>query len=105
MTDQSPEIDDHSGVETTGHEWDGIRELNNPLPRWWLYIFYACIAIAAVYWVLMPAWPGLPGMQGATPGVLHAVRPREGARRNRGDGAMAALRSAPNWPRSMPKRS
>ncbi len=33
-------IDDVSGVETTGHEWDGIRELNNPLPRWWLWTFY-----------------------------------------------------------------
>ncbi|MBI1362278.1 MAG: cytochrome-c oxidase, cbb3-type subunit III [Alphaproteobacteria bacterium] len=72
MTDHSPEIDNHSGVETTGHEWDGIRELNNPLPRWWLYLFYACIAFAFGYWVLMPAWPGLPGMSGATPGILHA---------------------------------
>lgn len=55
------EIDEHSGVETTGHEWDGIRELNNPLPRWWLYIFYATIAWSVVYWVLMPAWPGITG--------------------------------------------
>jgi cytochrome c oxidase cbb3-type subunit 3 len=35
MTDPSSEIDSHTGVETTGHEWDGIKELNNPLPRWW----------------------------------------------------------------------
>ena len=35
------EKDTFSGRETTGHEWDGIRELNTPLPRWWLYIFYA----------------------------------------------------------------
>ncbi|MES2721869.1 MAG: cytochrome-c oxidase, cbb3-type subunit III [Pseudomonadota bacterium] len=53
------ETDEHSGVETTGHEWDGIRELDNPLPRWWLYIFYGCIVIAAIYWVLMPSWPGV----------------------------------------------
>ncbi|RXF73184.1 cytochrome-c oxidase, cbb3-type subunit III [Hansschlegelia zhihuaiae] len=46
-----------SGVDTTGHEWDGIRELNNPLPKWWLYIFYASIAWAVVYWIVMPAWP------------------------------------------------
>ncbi len=52
-------IDDHSGVETTGHEWDGIRELDNPLPRWWLWTFYASCLCAVVYWVLMPAWPGL----------------------------------------------
>ena len=43
--------------ETTGHEWDGIRELNKPLPKWWLYTFYACIVWAIGYWLLMPAWP------------------------------------------------
>jgi cytochrome c oxidase cbb3-type subunit 3 len=51
------ERDEISGTETTGHEWDGLKELDTPLPRWWLYIFYATIAIAVVYWVLMPAWP------------------------------------------------
>jgi cytochrome c oxidase cbb3-type subunit 3 len=51
------EKDSVSGVETTGHEWDGIKELNTPLPRWWLYVFYACIAWAVVYWVFFPAWP------------------------------------------------
>lgn len=55
------ETDDHSGVETTGHEWDGIKELDNPLPRWWLWAWYGCIAWAVVYWVLMPAWPGVSG--------------------------------------------
>ncbi|HEX2817542.1 MAG TPA: cytochrome-c oxidase, cbb3-type subunit III [Phenylobacterium sp.] len=61
-------IDEPTGVETTGHEWDGIRELDNPLPRWWLWTWYACIAVAVVYWVLMPAWPGLHGY---TKGILH----------------------------------
>lgn len=70
MTGQSPEIDPHSGVETTGHEWDGIKELNNPLPRWWRFIFWATVLFAIVYWILMPAWPALPGMQGNTTGVL-----------------------------------
>jgi cytochrome c oxidase cbb3-type subunit 3 len=55
------EIDEPTGVETTGHQWDGIKELNNPLPRWWLIVMWICIAWAAVYWVLMPAWPGLTG--------------------------------------------
>ena len=37
------EIDAVSGVETTGHSWDGIKELNNPLPRWWVWTFYATV--------------------------------------------------------------
>ncbi|MGE0664943.1 MAG: cytochrome-c oxidase, cbb3-type subunit III [Sphingomonadales bacterium] len=51
------ERDELSGIETTGHEWDGIKELNNPLPRWWLWTFYATILWALVYTVLFPAWP------------------------------------------------
>jgi len=56
-------------VETTGHVWDGIEELNNPMPRWWLWTFYACIAYALLYTIAYPAWPLLTG---ATPGVLGA---------------------------------
>jgi len=55
------EIDEHSGVETTGHEWDGIKELNHPLPRWWLWVWYACILFAIGYWIAYPAWPMLHG--------------------------------------------
>ncbi len=51
------DIDIHSGVETTGHEWDGIQELNTPLPRWWLWVFYVCILWSIGYWVLYPTWP------------------------------------------------
>lgn len=51
------EKDDISGIGTTGHEWDGIKELDNPLPRWWLWIFYASIVWSIGYWVVMPAWP------------------------------------------------
>lgn len=50
-------IDEPTGTETVGHEWDGIEELNTPLPRWWLYTFYATIAFSLVYIVLYPAWP------------------------------------------------
>ncbi len=60
-------VDAHTGTSTTGHEWDGICELDTPLPRWWLYLFYACIVVAVIYWVLMPAWPM---GNGYTPGVL-----------------------------------
>ncbi|MGO9396665.1 MAG: cytochrome-c oxidase, cbb3-type subunit III [Xanthobacteraceae bacterium] len=44
-------------VGTTGHEWDGIEELNTPLPRWWLWLFYATIVWAIGYWIVYPAWP------------------------------------------------
>jgi cytochrome c oxidase cbb3-type subunit 3 len=54
-------------VETTGHSWDGIEELNNPLPRWWLMVFYACIIWAIAYSIAMPAWPGI---KTATAGIL-----------------------------------
>ena len=50
-------IDEISGVETTGHVWDGIRELNNPLPRWWLWTFYLCIIWSVGYMIAYPAWP------------------------------------------------
>ena len=49
--------DPDSKAETTGHEWDGITELNKPLPKWWLWTFYATIVWAIGYWLLMPAWP------------------------------------------------
>ena len=60
-------IDDISGVETTGHEWDGIRELNNPMPRWWVWTFYATIIWAIGYTIAFPAWPLI---NGATQGLL-----------------------------------
>ena len=50
-----------TGRETTGHEWDGLRELNTPLPRWWLNVFYATILFAIVYCVLFPAVPWITG--------------------------------------------
>lgn len=62
------EIDNVTGVETTGHVWDGdLKELNKPLPRWWLYVLYATIVWAVGYWIVYPAWPTLHGY---TKGVL-----------------------------------
>lgn len=55
------EHDHVTGQDTTGHEWDGIKELNTPLPKWWVYAFYACIVWSIGYWVLYPAWPSLSG--------------------------------------------
>jgi cytochrome c oxidase cbb3-type subunit 3 len=66
---ETREVDLYSGVETTGHEWDGIKELDNPLPRWWLWIFYATIVWAVIYMIFMPAIPAPPGFDGHTQGL------------------------------------
>lgn len=63
---KNPEKDHITGVETTGHEWDGLKELNNPAPRWWLIIFVLTIIWSVGYWVVYPAWPTLAG---ATKGI------------------------------------
>lgn len=51
------EKDQVSGRETTGHEWDGIKELNTPLPSWWVYVFWATVIWSIGYWVVYPSWP------------------------------------------------
>jgi cytochrome c oxidase cbb3-type subunit III len=68
MTDHSEDIDSVSGTSTTGPQWDGIKELNTPLPRWWVYTFYLTIIWAIGYWVVYPAWPLLTSN---TRGVLN----------------------------------
>ncbi len=59
--------DDKNKVQTTGHEWDGIQEFNNPLPRWWVWIFYVTIIWGVGYSIAYPAWPLV---KEATPGLL-----------------------------------
>ena len=66
MADQNDK-DDVTGIDTTGHEWDGIKELNNPLPRWWLWTFYITIIWGIGYTIAYPAWPLISG---ATAGVM-----------------------------------
>ena len=80
-------------VETTGHEWDGIKELNNPLPRWWLWTFYATIIWALGYMVVYPSWPlveqatrGLFGY--SSRGALEAEITRYSAANARSDAAL-----------------
>jgi cytochrome c oxidase cbb3-type subunit 3 len=62
------EKDAVTGTDTTGHEWDGIKELDTPLPKWWIYVFYATIAWSVGFYVLYPSWPTLtshlPGVAG-----------------------------------------
>lgn len=53
-------------VPTTGHEWDGIQELDNPMPRWWLWTFYLTIIWSIGYTIYYPAWPLISG---ATQGI------------------------------------
>ncbi|MEO0922936.1 MAG: cytochrome-c oxidase, cbb3-type subunit III [Pseudomonadota bacterium] len=60
------DIDDVSGIATTGHEWDGIKELDNPLPKWWLYTMYATIVFSVAYMIWFPA---IPLWEEATPGI------------------------------------
>src|SRR3546814_10955259 len=60
-------IDEVTGASTSGHEWDGIEELDTPMPRWWLWSLYATIVWGIAYVILYPAWPMI---HGATEGVL-----------------------------------
>lgn len=63
----SKKTEEKKKVETTGHSWDGIEEYNNPLPRWWVWVFYATIVWGIWYSIAYPAWPLL---KGATAGYL-----------------------------------
>ena len=67
MSDHDSKKKSESGHGTTGHSWDGIEEWDNPLPKWWLYIFYATIAWGLIYTIAYPAWPLV---NRATAGVL-----------------------------------
>lgn len=67
MADLKQRIDEATGTSTVGHEWDGIEELDTPMPRWWLWTFYATIVWGLAYVVLYPAWPMVDS---ATRGVL-----------------------------------
>ncbi len=71
MADNTPSQSQSSGVQTTGHVWDGdLQEFSNPLPIWWTYTFYVTIVFALVYWVVYPSWPVgksfLPGVNTIT---------------------------------------
>ena len=78
-----------TGPETTGHSWDGIEEYNNPLPRWWLYTFYATIIWGVLFVIAYPAWPLI---NGATPGLVgYSTRAEVAADIKRFDDANAEI--------------
>ena len=79
----SREKDDNPGTTTTGHEWDGIKELNTPLPRWWLWTFYGTIVWALGY---IDRLSGLAADQ-----FRHAA-------------ACSAIPAAPKWRRNRRRR-
>jgi cytochrome c oxidase cbb3-type subunit 3 len=81
----SKEIDELSGTQTTGHEWDGIKELDTPLPRWWVWTFYATIVFSIGYVIYYPAIPlietSTAGISGVTArGELEKTMAAVGAR-------------------------
>ena len=79
-----------TGTDTTGHEWDGIKELNNPLPRWWLWTFYATVIWSVGY---MIAYPALPFVGDAFRGALdYSSRANVHADIAEADAAQAELR-------------
>lgn len=90
-------IDAPTGTSFVGHEWDGIEELDTPMPRWWLYTLYATIVFAIVMVVLYPA---IPMLHGASRGMLgwssHGQLDAElGAERARRAPTMRALATIP----------
>ncbi len=88
MTDRK--VDEATGVETTGHEWDGIRELDNPMPRWWLWTFYATIVWAIGYVIVYPA---IPLATEATKGIWnYSSRGQLAANLAEADAAKAGIR-------------
>ena len=67
MSEKDEEKTSEHGYGTTGHSWDGIEEWNNPMPRWWVWTFYATIVWGLLYTIAYPAWPLI---RSATPGLL-----------------------------------
>jgi cytochrome c oxidase cbb3-type subunit 3 len=86
------EKDSLTGTDTTGHEWDGLKELNTPLPKWWLWTFYACIAFAVVWVVIYPSFPGWRGTSGWI--AREAIVAEVAAAQARNAPMMARLREA-----------
>jgi len=74
MADKNP----FPGENNTGHIWDdNLRELKNPIPRWWMIGFWASVIWWIAYGVIYPMWPGLPGTDSFTKGVTGWTQMKE----------------------------
>ena len=100
------ERDPHTGYMTTGHEWNGIKELNTPVPRAVYFFLIVTALFSVVYWVLMPAWPlgltytkGLLGIDQrttVTESLKRAALEREAWTRRIGTESYQAIQADPN---------
>jgi len=74
MADKNP----FPGENNTGHIWDdNLRELTNPIPRWWMISLWASLIWFIGYGIIYPMWPALPGSQGFTKGVTGWTQMKE----------------------------
>ena len=87
--------DKDPGVDTTGHDWDGIEELNNPLPRWWLWTFYATIVWGVGYTVALSRLADGHRRHRGAPGLVDPRRRRGRHRRGRGRRAAGIMAGSP----------
>lgn len=85
--DDARPVDDATGTETTGHDWDGITELDTPLPRWWLWTFYATVVWAIGYTIAYPAWPMISSATGGLLGYSSRLQVEEAISAHRASNA------------------
>jgi cytochrome c oxidase cbb3-type subunit III len=71
FANRSVQIDPREKGESTGHDFDGIEELNNPLPAWWTWLFVLTIVFSAIYLVLYPGFGNFEGVLGWSSGNQH----------------------------------
>ena len=87
-----------SGQDTTGHEWDGLKELNTPLPKWWLWTFYATI-VWGLAWVII--YPSVPFWRGTSGWIAREAIVEEVRKQFREDPGIMAGTSKPNYARAV----
>jgi cytochrome c oxidase cbb3-type subunit 3 len=66
LANRNVQIDAREKGKGTGHDFDGIEELNNPLPAWWTWLFVVTIVFGVVYFILYPGLGSFSGLLGWT---------------------------------------